>query len=83
MRGYGSAHQGARRTLRDMLPGPCGYGCGTWLMPDGDWIAAHVVDGDPTAGWVASCRTCNERAKGSGKGVGTGGAASPRECYVA
>ena len=62
-RGYGRQHQGARRSLRANLPGYCGYGCGTWLMPEGDWAAAHVVDGDPSAGWVASCRSCNERAK--------------------
>ena len=33
-------------------------------MPEGDWVAAHVVDGDPSAGWLPSCRSCNERAKG-------------------
>ena len=62
-RGYGRPHQAARRQLRDSLPDFCGYGCGTLLMPDGDWVAAHVVDGDASAGYIASCRTCNERAK--------------------
>lgn len=62
-RGYGAAHQAARRTLASMLPGPCGYGCGTTLYPGDDWVAAHAVDGQPEFGWLASCRSCNERAK--------------------
>lgn len=62
-RGYGPAHRAARAELRDTLPALCGYGCGRLLMPDGDWVAAHRIDGDPSAGWLASCRTCNERAK--------------------
>ena len=62
-RGYGLEHQRARDALRALLPAPCGYGCGVTLEPDGVWVAAHVVDGDPTAGWLAACRTCNERAK--------------------
>jgi len=64
-RGYGGDHQRARAGLQTMLPAPCAYGCGAWLTPSGDWVAAHVVDGDPSAGWVASCRSCNERAKRS------------------
>jgi hypothetical protein len=62
-RGYDRFHDRARRALRATLPAPCGYGCGTWLEPDGSWVAAHRVDGDPTAGWLASCRSCNEQAK--------------------
>ena len=62
-RGYGPAHQQARANLKLTLPAPCGYGCGTALNPDGNWVAAHVIDGNPDAGWIASCRSCNERAK--------------------
>jgi hypothetical protein len=64
-RGYGVPHQRARDALRATLPALCGYGCGRLLLPSGDWVAAHVVDGNPAAGYLASCRTCNERAKGS------------------
>ena len=66
-RGYGSLHQRARRALAETLPGPCGYGCGAWLEPETPWVAAHVVDGDAEAGWIASCRSCNERAKRKGR----------------
>jgi hypothetical protein len=59
-------HQRARDALRATLPAPCGYGCGRLLLPTGDWVAAHRVDGNAAAGYLASCRTCNERAKGSG-----------------
>ena len=62
-RGYGAAHRAARMELKARLPDECGYGCGTWLEPEGDWVAAHVVDGAPEYGYLASCRTCNERAK--------------------
>lgn len=62
-RGYDRDHRAARAALRDGLPGLCGYGCGTLLFPDGDWVAAHRVDGQPEFGWLASCRRCNERAK--------------------
>lgn len=62
-RGYGAAHQRARRQLAATLPAPCAYGCGRMLERDSDWVAAHVVDGDPDAGWVAACRRCNELAK--------------------
>lgn len=65
-RGYGAAHQRARAQLALTLPAPCGYGCGTQLNPNGPWVAAHRIDGDPTAGWIASCRSCNERAKARG-----------------
>ena len=50
-------------------PMACGYGCGAMFWPDGDWVAAHVVDGDPDAGWLVSCRSCNERAKGTRRSV--------------
>jgi len=33
------------------------------LEPDGKWVAAHRIDGDPSAGWLASCVYCNEAAK--------------------
>jgi hypothetical protein len=65
MRGYGKEHREGRRALLYTLPQPCGYGCGTLLMPDGDWVAAHRVDGRPEYGWIASCRSCNEKAKRS------------------
>jgi hypothetical protein len=45
-------------------------------MPESRWVAAHVVDGDPSAGWVAAHAVCNERAKGRGE-------ASRRDSYVA
>jgi hypothetical protein len=62
-RGYDTEHVNARAQLKLYLPGPCGYGCGRILSPDGDWVAAHAVDGDPAMGWLAACRSCNERAK--------------------
>lgn len=62
-RGYGKAHYAARRGLARSLPTYCGYGCGTWLTGSSDWIAAHRVDGDASAGYLISCRRCNERAK--------------------
>lgn len=62
-RGYDAAHRAARLHLEQTLPAPCGYGCGTILEPAGPWVAAHVIDGDPTAGWIAACRSCNELAK--------------------
>lgn len=69
-RGYGIAHQRIREQLRATLPARCGYGCGTLLLPDGDWHAAHRVDGHPELGYIASCVTCNERAKGGVLGRG-------------
>lgn len=62
-RGYGQTHRKARERLRTGLPAPCGYGCGRVLEPDDKWVAAHWIDGDPTAGWLASCLSCNELAK--------------------
>ena len=62
-RGYDSVHRKARKTLASQLPGACGYGCGVTLYPD-SFVAAHRVDGRPEYGWIASCRSCNERAKG-------------------
>lgn len=61
-RGYDRTHDAARRSLAADLPAECGYGCGTVLHPDDTWVAAHVVDGDPTAGWMVSCVRCNQRA---------------------
>jgi len=49
--------------LERALPAPCAYGCGT-LVTRVSYVAAHVIDGDPSAGYVAACRSCNERAKG-------------------
>jgi hypothetical protein len=62
-RGYDRHHRAARAALRDTLPAPCAYGCGTWLEPDGVWNAAHVIDGDASAGWIAACVSCNQRAR--------------------
>lgn len=62
-RGYGADHERARALLLALLPTPCAYGCGAVIVAAYDLVAAHVVDGDPTAGWQASCRSCNERAK--------------------
>lgn len=61
-RGYGPAHATARLCLAETLPAPCAYGCGTMLRGRA-FVAAHVVDGDQSAGWVAACGPCNERAK--------------------
>ena len=61
-RGYGPTHSAAREQLAAELPAPCAYGCGTMLRGRA-FVAAHVVDGDESAGWVASCGPCNERAK--------------------
>jgi hypothetical protein len=73
-RGYDAAHQQARRVLLTTLPTPCAYGCGTLLRTAEEMVAAHVVDGDPSMGWVASCRSCNERAKRDRWGRPSGGA---------
>ncbi len=62
-RGYGGAHDRARATLAAMLPAPCACGCGAVLDAGSDWVAAHIVDGDPSAGWAAMCRSGNERMK--------------------
>ncbi len=64
-RGYDAAHQRARARLLTLLPTPCAYGCGTIIAAASDLVAAHVVDGNPSMGWQASCRSCNERAKRS------------------
>lgn len=61
-RGYGSAHATARLCLAETLPAPCAYGCGT-MLHGRTFVAAHVVDGDESAGWVAACGPCNEKAK--------------------
>lgn len=61
-RGYGADHKAARNKVKEALPKKC-RGCSTVLQPDGDWVLAHNKDGDPAAGYHASCRTCNERSK--------------------
>ena len=58
----------SRALLLTLLPIPCAYGCGAVIVAASDLVAAHVVDGDPSAGWQASCRSCNERAKRRGWG---------------
>ena len=77
-RGYDAAHQRARALLLALLPVPCAYGCGAVIVAASDLVAAHVVDGDPSAGWQASCRSCNERAKRRGWGRPSEGAAGAR-----
>lgn len=62
-RGYDVLHDRAKAVLRKTLPAYCGYGCGTLLRPPARWVAAHVIDGRPEYGWMASCPSCNERAK--------------------
>ncbi len=62
-RGYGTDHRAARKELAKQLPTACAYGCGRVLTEDTPWVAAHVIDGDPLAGWMASCVRCNEQAK--------------------
>ena len=71
-RGYDALHQAARRALLQEVVDaggtlPCGYGCGTRVTTD-TMVAAHVVDGQPAHGWMAACRSCNERAKRRGWG---------------
>ena len=56
-------HRAWRERLKATLPAYCWAGCGRWLEPDGDWVAAHVVDGDPDSPRVATCRSCNEGMK--------------------
>ena len=67
-RGYDAAHGRARAALAATLPAPCACGCGVVLDARSDWVAAHVRDGDPSAGWVAMCRSGNERMKRRGWG---------------
>lgn len=71
-RGYDVLHQRARAALLQQVADAggslgCGYGCGT-RVTNQTMVAAHVVDGDPSAGWLAACRSCNERAKRRGWG---------------
>ncbi len=72
-RGYGAAHLAARRALVALCiergTVPCAYGCGTLVTPN-TVVAAHVVDGRPEHGWMASCARCNERAKHADRGGG-------------
>ncbi len=61
-RGYGANHQRARATIAAMLPAPRFY-CRTVIGQGEPFVAAHVVDGDPAAGWAAADAACNEGAK--------------------
>ena len=61
-RGYGRTHQQARESLGRTLPTPCGY-CRVVVWRGELWVAAHRIDGDPTAGWMVAHPTCNERGK--------------------
>jgi hypothetical protein len=65
-RGYDADHDRARAALVARLPLLCQYGCGTLLTHPDELVAAHVVDGRPEHGWLAACRSCNERAKRRG-----------------
>ena len=65
-RGYGADHQRQRNELEHTLPAYCWAGCGKWLEPDGNWVAAHVVDGRHDLPRVATCRSCNEAMKREG-----------------
>lgn len=74
-RGYDADHARARAALAGDIaeraaggtPTRCYYGCGAVLTAV-SFTAAHLVDGDPSAGWAASCAPCNERAKRRGGG---------------
>lgn len=59
-RGYGAEHRKAREAIARTMPAPCGY-CGEMIA--GRWDAAHVVDGDPSYGWMPAHPICNQRAK--------------------
>ena len=61
-RGYGREHQAARRLIAASLPSPCLYCSGVIAFGE-RFDAAHVVDGQPDAGWAASHPACNQRAK--------------------
>lgn len=61
-RGYGSDHQRARLRLANALPAPCWY-CHTVIEVGERFVAAHIVDGDPTSERVHAHPACNERAK--------------------
>ncbi len=70
-RGYGREHAAARRALVALCGErgavPCAYGCGTLVTAE-TVVAAHVIDGQPDYGWMASCAACNQAAKGSARG---------------
>lgn len=68
-RGYGVPHQRERVRLWSTLPAPCGY-CGVTIVDGETWVAAHRIDGVPSAGWMVSHGVCNERAKGTDGGAG-------------
>ncbi len=73
-RGYGREHAAARRALVEMCREkgavPCAYGCGTLVTAETVVVAAHVVDGRPDLGWMPSCASCNQAAKGGAMGGG-------------
>lgn len=58
------------------LPAPCWY-CGRLVFASERWVAAHVVDGDPSSPRVVAHPACNERAKARGVGYILGGARRP------
>jgi hypothetical protein len=75
-RGYDASHDRARATLRALLPAPCFY-CRTVIGQGEAFVAAHVIDGDPSAGWAAAHAACNERAKVRGGWGSTPDAGDP------
>ena len=65
---YGAAHQRIRAQLEGTLPTPCLYAdtdpnCAGIVTSDERWVAAHIVDGDPTSPRAVAHPACNERAK--------------------
>jgi hypothetical protein len=52
-----------RRALIATLPAYCAYGCGRLLTHPSEMNAAHVIDGNPDAGVMASCVSCNQLAR--------------------
>lgn len=75
-RGYDANHDRARASLAAMLPAACFY-CRAVIGQCKPFVAAHVVDGDPSAGWAAAHAACNERAKVRGGWGGTSDADDP------
>lgn len=65
-RGYGANHTRARKQLKDLLERRgmvrCFY-CPVVIRNGEKWVAAHIVDGDPSKGWAIAHPVCNERAK--------------------
>lgn len=65
-RGYGAPHRRARASLVAHLPARCLY-CQAWVDDAGDMDAAHIRAGDPSSGWAAAHRVCNQREMQSRK----------------